>query len=204
MSDNSGKNILICGVGGQGILLASEILSSSLIRAGFDVKQSEVHGMAQRGGSVVAHLRYGNKVYSPLIEPGTADIEVAFELLESARYLRYLHKRSTVIVNTQRIFPPSVSTGIEQYPADILERLSAKKLRVVPLDAFGIAQHLGETRAVNMVLVGALSLLLPVPEKTFLAAIADRVPAKILDVNRSAFSAGREAAAALQEVHKGR
>ncbi|UCD34532.1 MAG: indolepyruvate oxidoreductase subunit beta [Nitrospiraceae bacterium] len=204
MNDRRGKNILICGVGGQGILLASEILSTAFMEAGFDVKQSEVHGMAQRGGSVVAHLRYGDKVYSPLIEPGTADIEVAFEMLESARYLRYLHKNSTVIVNTQKIFPPSVATGIEQYPEDILEKLTAKRLRVIPVNALTIAQHLGETRAVNMVLVGALSLLLPVPEKTFLGVLRNRVPARFLDVNRSAFMAGREAAGALQEVHKRR
>ena len=119
-------NILLCGVGGQGILLASEITSSALIKAGLDVKKSEVHGMAQRGGSVVAHLRYGEKVYSPLIEPGSADIAVSFELLEALRYLPYYHKDTKVIVNTQKILPAPVSTGIDTYPADVLEQLKCQ------------------------------------------------------------------------------
>jgi len=109
-------NILFSGVGGQGILLASEIMAYALLAAGYDAKKSEVHGMAQRGGSVTAQLRYGDKVYSPLIEPGRADIQVAFEMMEAVRYLPYLHKRSTVIVNTQKILPPSVATGQASYP----------------------------------------------------------------------------------------
>ncbi len=191
MSDN-GKNILICGVGGQGILLASEITAYALIKAGFDVKKSEVHGMAQRGGSVVAHLKYGDKVYSPIIEPGKADIEVAFEMLESARYLPYLHKKSRVIVNTQKIYPPSVTTGIETYPDDILDRLTEKNISVMPLDAFDIARSLGETRAVNMVLVGALSSFLPVEEKVFKSVINERVRENFRAVNMKAFQKGRE------------
>ena len=188
-----GKNILICGVGGQGILLASEITSSALITAGYDVKQSEVHGMAQRGGSVVAHLRYGDKVYSPLIEPGTADIEVAFEMLESLRYLPYLHKKSTIIVNTQKIYPPSVATGLEAYPEDIVSLLRERKIEVHPVDAFGIATAAGETRSVNMALVGALSMFLPVPQKTFLEIIEMRVPKRFYRANSNAFLRGREA-----------
>ena len=112
-------NILFSGVGGQGILLASEITAYSLLAAGFDAKKSEVHGMAQRGGSVTAHLRYGDRVYSPLIEPGRADIQVAFEMMEAVRYLPYLHKDSKVIVNTQRILPPAVATAIEQLGSDL-------------------------------------------------------------------------------------
>jgi indolepyruvate ferredoxin oxidoreductase beta subunit len=189
---NPGKSILICGVGGQGILLASEITSHALIKAGFDVKKSEVHGMAQRGGSVVAHLKYGYKVYSPIIEPGKADIEVAFEMLESARYLPYLHKKSTVIVNSQKIYPPSVTTGMEPYPDDILSRLARKKLSVLPLDAFDIARSLGESRAVNMVLVGALSIFLPVEEKVFISVINELVRESFRTVNMNAFRKGRE------------
>ncbi len=188
-------NILMCGVGGQGILLASEITSSALIKAGYDVKKSEVHGMAQRGGSVVAHLRYGEKVYSPLIEPGTADVELAFEILESVRYMNYLHKNSKVIVNTQKIYPPSVATGIEQYPDDILDTLRKNKLSVLPINAFGVAQELGEPRAVNMVIVGSLSYFLPIKESIFQKVIKERLPEKIQKVNLEAFSKGRELAA---------
>lgn len=186
-------NVLLAGVGGQGILLASEILSSVLLRAGFDVKQSEVHGMAQRGGSVVSHVRFGNKVYSPLIEMGTADITVSFELLEALRYLPYYRKGSTVIVNMQKILPAPVATGVEVYPADVIEQLQSRDLRVHALDAFGIAASVGEQRAVNMVLVGALSKLLPADEKIFIGIIEGRLPEKIRKVNIEAFLKGRDA-----------
>src|SRR5512135_2776265 len=196
-------NILLCGVGGQGILLASEITSSALIRAGFDVKKSEVHGMAQRGGSVVAHPRYGEKVYSPLIEPGSADIAVSFELLESLRYLPYYYKGTKVIVNTQKILPAPVSTGLDNYPTDVLEQLNARGLAVFPVDAFDIAKSVGETRAVNMVLVGALSVFISVDEEIFLAVIEERIPEKIRRVNREAFVKGRETIQARQPAKKG-
>jgi indolepyruvate ferredoxin oxidoreductase beta subunit len=196
------KNILICGVGGQGILLASELTSSALLQSGYDVKQSEVHGMAQRGGSVVAHLRFGKKVYSPLIEPGTADIAVAFEMMEAVRYLPYLNNKSSVILNTQKISPPSVATGQESYPDTILDTFRRHAIHVSAIDAFSIAQGLGETRAVNMVLVGALSTLLPVPEKTFIKVMEERIPPKILAVNRAAFMKGRAANEPAREVRK--
>jgi len=186
------SNILLCGVGGQGILLASEVLSSVLMNAGFDVKQSEVHGMAQRGGSVVAHLRYGNKVYSPLIELGSADFAVSFELLEALRYLPYYSRETRVIVNTQKILPAPVSTGADRYPEDILEQLEGKGLSIFPVDAFGVSKALGEIRAVNLVLVGALSVFLPVKEKAFLEVIEERIPEKIRAVNLEAFVKGRE------------
>ncbi len=189
---NTSGNILFCGVGGQGILLASEITSLALLEAGFDVKKSEVHGMAQRGGSVEAHLRYGPKVYSPLIGRGTVDIEVAFEQLESIRYLPFLNPDSTVIVNTYRILPPSVSTGQEGYPGNILEELKKRRLAVYPVDAFDMARELGELRTVNMILVGALSRFLPVKEKVFLDIISARVPGRFRDVNLKAFKRGRK------------
>lgn len=192
-------NILLCGVGGQGILLASEILSSVLMQKGYDVKQSEVHGMAQRGGSVVAHLRFGEKVYSPLIELGTADYALSFELLEALRYLPYLHKGSRLIVNTQRILPSPVSTGLETYPPDILEQLEKKGVSVYPVDAFGEAQAIGEARAVNMVLVGALSQFLDVEEGLFVSVIHQRIPEKIRKKNMDAFLKGREIVRAMQE-----
>lgn len=195
-------SVLLCGVGGQGILLASEITSSALLAAGFDLKKSEVHGMAQRGGSVVAHLRYGEKVYSPLIEAGTAGIEVAFELLESLRYLPFLNGNSRVIVNTQKILPAPVASGSEKYPEDVLDQLRTRGLAVFPVDAFGTARRLGENRAVNMVLVGALSLFLPVAEDIFLDAIDRRVPEKFRRVNREAFTQGRAIIKTIQEVEK--
>ena len=191
-------NILLCGVGGQGILLASEIISSALMRAGYDVKQSEVHGMAQRGGSVVAHLRYGAKVYSPLIELGEADFAVSFELLEALRYLPYYSKESKVIINTQMILPAPVSAGVETYPRDVLEQLRGKRLAVFAFDAFELARSAGEARAVNMVLVGALSVFLSVKEKIFLEVIEGRVPEKNRKVNTDAFVKGREKVSALQ------
>jgi len=185
-------NILLCGVGGQGILLASEILSSTLMHAGFDVKQSEVHGMAQRGGSVVSHVRFGQKVYSPLIELGTADIAVSFELLEALRYLPYMRKGSTVIVNTQRILPAPVATGVDVYPDDILGKLRCHDLAVRDINAMEVASSIGEKRAVNMVLVGALSAMIPVEESQFLQVISGRLPQKIRDINIEAFRKGRE------------
>jgi indolepyruvate ferredoxin oxidoreductase beta subunit len=195
-------NILLCGVGGQGILLAGEIISSVLMEAGYDVKQSEVHGMAQRGGSVVAHLRYGKRVYSPLIDLGEADFAVSFELLEALRYLPYYNRESRVIVNTQKILPAPVSTGVEIYPGDVLEQLSDRNLSVFPMDAFGLARSAGEARAVNLVLVGALSVFLPVDEKIFLETIDGRVPEKMRAVNKGAFLKGREAVGTLQDAKK--
>jgi indolepyruvate ferredoxin oxidoreductase beta subunit len=160
-------NIIFCGVGGQGILLASEITALVLLKAGFDVKKSEVHGMAQRGGS--------------------------FELIESVRYLPYLNAGSTVIVNTQKILPPPVTTGMSTYPEDALQQLRRKKLSVFPVDAFSIARSLGESRAVNMVLVGALSTLLPIQDSLFLRTIEDQLPERIREMNKQAFLQGQKA-----------
>lgn len=184
-------NILFCGVGGQGILLASEITAHVLLATGLDVKKSEVHGMAQRGGSVEAHLRFGKKVYSPLIEPGSVDILVAFEQLEAVRYLPYLHKKSRVIVNTQKILPPAVATGKMAYPGDSLAQLEQRGLAVVPVDGFALAEEAGEIRAANVVLVGAMSVFLPIPEQTFVEVIEKRVPPRFREANMKAFQKGR-------------
>jgi len=185
-------NLFLCGVGGQGILLASEVISSACMQGGFDVKQSEVHGMAQRGGSVISHIRFGKKVYSPLIEAGDADIVVSFEMLEALRYLPYMNSRTRVIVNTQKILPAPVATGMDTYPADVLDQLNQRNLSVFPMDAFTIAQTIGETRAVNMVLVGALSAFLPLTEDIFRQVIEKRIPEKIRKVNVDAFLKGKE------------
>ena len=187
-------NILFCGVGGQGILLASEITAFALLESGLDVKKSEVHGMAQRGGSVVAHLRFGDKVYSPLIDPGAADFALAFEMMESVRYLPFLHKKSQVIVNTHKIAPPSVATGKASYPENLMDKLKEQNIAVQAVDGFGIGNAVGEIRAANVALVGALSAFLPIKEETFLDVMNKRLPAKILEVNLKAFAEGRKAA----------
>lgn len=186
-------NILFCGVGGQGILLASELTAYALLASGMDAKKSEVHGMAQRGGSVEAHLRYGQKVYSPLIEPGTADLLLAFEVMEALRYLPYLHKNSKVIVNTQKIMPPAVATGKAPYPENILAELTGRGLTVIPIDAFEIARQAGNVKTANVALVGALSSLMTIPQETFIEIIKQRVPARFLEVNLTVFEQGRKA-----------
>jgi indolepyruvate ferredoxin oxidoreductase beta subunit len=186
-------NILFTGVGGQGILLASELTAHAQLAAGFDVKKSEVHGMAQRGGSVEAHLRYGEKVYSPLIDPGTADILVAFEILEAARYLPYLHKDSAVVVNTQKILPPAVALGKAEYPANILDELRSRQINVVVIDALAVAQEAGELLTVNVAMVGAMSNFLAVDQEIFLQVIDTTVKEQFRRVNKKAFLAGRAA-----------
>ncbi len=185
-------NILFSGVGGQGILLASEITAYALLSAGYDAKKSEVHGMAQRGGSVTAQLRYGDKVYSPLIEPGKADILISFEMMEAARYLPYLHKESKVIVNTQQIKPPSVAMGLVAYPADVLDSISSLGIQVVTVEAFDIARDAGEVKAANVVMVGAMSTFLPMGAEVYEGIINTRVPERFREVNLKAFAAGRK------------
>ena len=185
-------NILFSGVGGQGILLASEIMAYSLLAAGYDAKKSEVHGMAQRGGSVTAQLRYGERVYSPLIEPGTADIQIAFEMMEAVRYLPYLHKNSKVIVNSQQILPPAVASGQLDYPENVLSKLTDLGIQVVEVDAFDIARDVGEVKAANVVMVGAASLFLPMDPSVYEDVIRARVPERFREVNLKAFAAGRE------------
>ena len=188
-------NILFCGVGGQGILLASEVTAYSLLAAGMEVRKSEVHGMAQRGGSVTAHLRYGTKVYSPLISLGEADIVVAFEMLEAVRYLPFMHKQSKVIVNTHKIYPPAVATGKMAYPGNVLEELTSRDIHVRKLDAFEIASKVGEVRAVNIVMVGVLSTYLPIEEQVYLDVMNERIPERFREVNIRAFQEGRKSAA---------
>lgn len=185
-------NIQFCGLGGQGILLASELTAYVLLAAGFDVKKSEVHGMAQRGGIVEAHLRYNKeKVYSPLVEAGTVDIQLAFEPIEAVRYLSFLHKKSVVIVNTHRIPPTAVATGKMEYPDDCLDQLISRGITVVSVDASQRAKKIGNFRTANMVLVGMLSTFLPVNEDIFIDEMRKKLPSRILDVNLEAFAEGR-------------
>ena len=151
------KSVMIVGVGGQGTLLASRVLGSAMLSQGVDVKVSEVHGMSQRGGSVVTYVRYGDKVYSPIIAQGEADVLLAFEALEAARYLPWLKPDGTVIVNTQQMDPMPVVTGVAEYPKDILGKVQEQGVKMVALDALGMAEQAGSAKAVNVVLIGAMA-----------------------------------------------
>lgn len=185
------KSIMIVGVGGQGSLLASKLMGNVLMAQGFDVKVSEVHGMAQRGGSVVTYVKYGEKVYSPVIEMGEADVIVAFEKLEAARWLPYLKQGGKLIVNDQQISPMPVITGAMAYPEEILEKLREKQVDVTALDALSLAHQAGSAKAVNVVLIGVLSSMLEFPDEVWQETIEKTVPAKFLELNRRAFARGR-------------
>jgi len=191
LSGARGGNVFLAGVGGQGILLASEVLCEAFLLSGHDVKKSEVHGMAQRGGAVTTHLRFGKKVYSPLIEPGTADLLVAFEKMEALRFAHYLSPGGAALVNAQEIFPPSVATGKERYPSRIEERLREFTRNLFVVDALAAALSLHEVRAVNIVMVGAASHFLPLAEEAYVEALRAALPEKIVEVNVRAFRAGR-------------
>ena len=185
------KCIMIVGVGGQGTLLASRILGDALISCGYDVKVSEVHGMSQRGGSVVTYVKYGSKVYSPIIGRGEADYILAFERLEAARWLSCLRDGGTLLVNDQRISPMPVITGAASYPEDILEKIEAKGAKVISLNALAPAVEAGNSKAVNVVLIGVLSKVMDLPEEVWEKALAKNVKEKFLDINRKAFALGR-------------
>ena len=186
----NGKSVMIVGVGGQGTLLASRLLGAAMAAEGYDVKVSEVHGMSQRGGSVVTYVRYGEKVYSPIIEEGEADIVLAFEQLEAARYLPYLKKGGAVVVNTQKMDPMPVVTGSTTYPEGLLEDMEKKGVRVLALDALSLAEEAGSAKAVNVVLIGAMAKSLGGEQEVWLKAIEETVPAKFLEMNRKAFALG--------------
>jgi len=184
------KNIMIVGVGGQGSLLASKLLGRLLLDEGYDVKVSEVHGMSQRGGSVVTYVRFGEKVYSPLIDKGEADFIVSFEKLEAARYLQYLKKDGRIVVNTQEIDPMPVITGAAQYPENLIEKMEALGVQVDALDCQSLAEQAGSTKAVNIVLMGKLSRYFDIPQEKWLAAIEACVPEKYIELNKKAFMLG--------------
>jgi len=185
------KNIMIVGVGGQGSLLASKLLGRILLNHGYDVKVSEVHGMSQRGGSVVTYVRFGQKVYSPIIDKGQADFIVSFELLEAARYTEYLAKDGRIIVNTQKINPMPVITGAAAYPAHLTEKMEAMGIEVDAVDALALAEQAGSAKAVNIVLMGRLSRYFDFPAEEWLRALEESVPARFIEMNRAAFLLGR-------------
>lgn len=183
-------NIVICGVGGQGIILASNVLCSVAFLEGFDVKKSEVHGMAQRGGSVITHVRFGKMVYSPLIEQGTGDFILAFEKLEALRYSQYLKKQGTIIVNDREMPPMSVLVGAAEYPKDIEKKLR-KQAKTYFIDATKIALKLGNIRTVNIILLGVLSTFLNFKQKSWEEAIKKNIKEKFVDLNVGAFNRGK-------------
>lgn len=187
------KSIMIVGVGGQGTLLSSRVIGNVLLRQGYDVKISEVHGMAQRGGSVVTYVKYGTKVYSPVIEKGEADIIIAFELCEAARYLPYLKKGGTVVVNNQKIPPVSVIAGDAGYPQDIVEKLCHSGISVVSIDALALAEQAGLAKAANVVLIGVLSRIMDIPHEVWKTALEESVPGRFLELNLKAFELGSQA-----------
>ncbi len=185
------KNIMIVGVGGQGSLLASKLLGRLLMDQGYDVKVSEVHGMSQRGGSVVTYVRYGDKVYSPVIDKGEADVIVSFELLEAARWTEYLKKDGQIIVNTQQIDPMPVITGAAVYPDDLVSKMQASGHKVDAFDALSLANEAGSSKAVNIVLMGRLSKYFDISDNDWQAALEACVPAKFLELNKKAFALGQ-------------
>ncbi|MBO4337567.1 MAG: indolepyruvate oxidoreductase subunit beta [Lachnospiraceae bacterium] len=187
------KNVMIVGVGGQGSLLASKLLGRLLLDNGFDVKVSEVHGMSQRGGSVVTYVRYGDKVYSSVIDKGEADYIVSFELLEAARWLPYLKKDGQIVTNTQMIDPMPVITGAMQYPGDIVDKMKATGAKVDALDCLSLAEQAGSSKAVNIVLMGRLSHYFDMPDEAWEKALEVVVPGKFLAMNKKAFELGKNA-----------
>jgi indolepyruvate ferredoxin oxidoreductase beta subunit len=185
------KNIMIVGVGGQGSLLASKLLGHLLMSQGYDVKVSEVHGMSQRGGSVVTYVRYGDKVFSPVIDKGEADYIVSFEILEAARWLPFLKKDGQIVTNTQQIDPMPVITGAAEYPSDLVKKLKESGAKVDALDCLSLAEEAGSAKAVNIVLLGRLSHYFDLPEDAWMKSLEANVPEKFLEMNKKAFQLGK-------------
>ncbi len=193
MSMSKVTSIMIVGVGGQGTLLASRLLGNVLMNEGYDVKVSEVHGMSQRGGSVVTYVRYGGRVDSPVIELGEADVIIAFEQLEAARWLPYLKTGGKLIMSTQQIEPMPVITGAAEYPREIPEKIAALGIDLTAVDALSLAEQAGSAKATNVVLMGVLSKTLDFAPEIWYNSIKQCVPAKFLEMNRKAFALGAEA-----------
>ncbi len=184
------RSIMIVGVGGQGTLLASRLLGRALLAEGYDVKISEVHGMSQRGGSVVTYVKYGDKVASPIVNEGEADIILSFEQLEAARWLPFLKKGGKVITNTQCMDPMPVINGTAKYPEHILESLKAAGADLIAVDALGLAVQAGSSKAVNVALIGLMAAATDIPKETWQQVIRETVPPKFTEMNLKAFDLG--------------
>ena len=189
--ENQIKNIIVVGTGGQGVILASEILCDVALECGYDTKKSEIHGMAQRGGVVSSHVRYGETVSSPLITKGTADILLSFELAEAARWIPFIHGDGRVVSSTQKIVPPIVSTGIATYPDHADEVLNSCSKDPIIVDAVSIASELGNVRLVNTILLAIVSTMLDLDLDAWKKVVSNRVPPKFRDLNMEAFDRGR-------------
>jgi len=187
------KSVMIVGVGGQGSLLASRILGNVLLSQGYAVKVSEVHGMSQRGGSVVTYVKYGDAVYSPTVEKGEADVIISFELLEAARWASYLKKGGKIVTSTQTLDPMPVITGAAEYPTEIVEKLTGMGLDVTAVDALSLAEEAGSAKASNVVLMGVVSKKMEFDESVWQDALNACVPEKFIEMNRKAFALGRNA-----------
>ena len=190
MVDQEVKSILFAGVGGQGILRASDIMCMAMMEAGLDVKKSEVHGMAQRGGCVTSHVRYGKKVYSPLAEQGSIQTLISFEKMEALRYLKFLQKDAAIIVNTEEIYPPAVNMGDAPYPADTIPFLKINYGKMIAFNAAELAQKAGNIKAANVVLLGAVSNLMKVEKSVWESVIKKSFPQKLVKLNLDAFQMG--------------
>lgn len=188
--DSKVHSILFAGVGGQGILRASDIMCMAMMEAGFDVKKSEVHGMAQRGGCVNSDVRYGRKVYSPLAEAGSGEILVSFEKMEALRYLKFISKDASIIVNTEEIYPPSINMGDAKYPDDVIGFLKKHYSKVISFNAAELALKAGNIKAANVVLLGAVSNLLKVDKSIWESVIKKSFPQKLVKLNLDAFQMG--------------
>ncbi len=188
------KSMMIVGVGGQGSLLASRLIGSVLLSSGYEVKLSEVHGMSQRGGSVVTYVKYGEQVHSPIVDLGEADYIISFELLEAARYLPYLKQDGRIVTSTQVIWPMPVISGAMPYPENLVEKLQ-EKAKVTAVDALQLAKEAGSAKAANVVLMGVLSASTDIPEEVWLDALKKTVKPQFLELNQKAFALGRAAAA---------
>lgn len=190
---NEVKSVLLAGVGGQGILLASDIMCMAMMEAGFDVKKSEVHGMAQRGGCVTSHVRYGQKVFSPLAKPGSIGILISFEKMETLRYLNYLSKDAAIIINEEEIYPPAVNIGDSPYPTNIIKHLQDKFKAVKEINATDLAQKAGSPKAANVVLLGAASNLMKIDVSIWENVIKESFSEKLINLNLAAFQMGIDA-----------
>lgn len=185
-------NILLSGVGGQGIILASDIMAEVFLKAGFDVKKSEVHGMAQRGGSVTSHVRFGRKVYSPIIKQGDVDILFSFEQLEGLRWLNYVKPDGVIVLNNHRINPPAVNLGQMEYPEDVPGIIRERFDRFYLVEGTKLALQAGDIRAANVVLLGAVSKFFDMEESLWIETVLGHLPVKVHEINKRAFAVGRD------------
>ncbi|MCX5861013.1 MAG: indolepyruvate oxidoreductase subunit beta [Desulfomonile sp.] len=195
MSNDRVYNVLIVGVGGQGIILASDVLGMVAARHGYDVKKNEIHGMAQRGGSVSSHVRFGKFVSSPIIKMGEADVLLSFEQIETLRYFPFLSEKGKVIVNDLKILPPAVFTGKQDYPADVIGKIKEKVPDALVMNAEEIATQLGNPRVANVIFLGVLSKYLDIPVETYEEVLKESLKPKLVDINLKAFQKGRSLAA---------